>query len=411
MTLLRQGFGGQALARAIETADASLLPSRRNEDWRWTDLRGLIRAVPAASPDADGAPSAGPFDGVADETIVVINGRGPDALVVAADTPRAVALRFVAGPNAGSHVARLSITVEAGADLTLLESHEGEGADYLADAELDIRLGEGARLERIVLANDAETGVSVSTADIVLHPGAEFAQTVLTSGARRQRIETRVTHPGAGARVRLDGLYLLRDRRHADITTVVTHAGVDGATDQLTKGVVDDQARGIFQGRIVVAPGADRTDARMGHHALILSDRAEVDAKPELEIYADDVACAHGATVGALDEDALFYARQRGLTEADARALLTAAFLGEVIDRIGHEGAREIAQTWVGARLEAPSVAPPVGGAPPPPLHGGGAGPASAGLHRGGEGKVVPPSRSGEGGAARSVVTDGARGR
>ena len=105
---------------------------------------------------------------------------------------------------------------------------------------------------------------------------------------------------------------------------MVTHESVDGATVQLTKGVVRDQARGVFQGKIIVAEGADRTDARMGHHALILSDRAEVDAKPELEIYADDVACAHGNTVGALDEDALFYARQRGMPEADARDVVRA---------------------------------------------------------------------------------------
>jgi Fe-S cluster assembly protein SufD len=129
---------------------------------------------------------------------------------------------------------------------------------------------------------------------------------------------------------------------------------VDGTTGQLTKGVADDQARGVFQGRIVVAPGADRTDARMGHHALILSDRAEIDAKPELEIYADDVACAHGNTVGALDEEALFYARQRGLTEAEARALLMGAFLAEVVDRIEHAGARDIAAAWLAARLGAP---------------------------------------------------------
>ena len=108
-----------------------------------------------------------------------------------------------------------------------------------------------------------------------------------------------------------------------------------------------DQARGVFQGRIVVAEGADRTDARMGHHALLLNDGAEIDAKPELEIYADDVACAHGNTVGALDEEALFYARQRGIPEDEARAMLTEAFLGEVVDRIEHEGAREIARAFV----------------------------------------------------------------
>jgi Fe-S cluster assembly protein SufD len=126
---------------------------------------------------------------------------------------------------------------------------------------------------------------------------------------------------------------------------------VDGTTAQLTKGVVRDQARGVFQGRIVVTEGADRTDARMGHHALILSDRAEVDAKPELLIHADDVSCAHGATVGALDEDALFYARQRGIPEAEARALLTEAFIGEVVDRIAHDGARDIVRAWAAERL------------------------------------------------------------
>jgi Fe-S cluster assembly protein SufD len=107
----------------------------------------------------------------------------------------------------------------------------------------------------------------------------------------------------------------------------------------------------VFQGRILVEKGADGTDARLGHHALLLSDRAEVDAKPELLIFADDVQCAHGNTIGALDENALFYARQRGIPDEQARALLTGAFVGEVIDRIEHEGARAVAQAWVDARL------------------------------------------------------------
>jgi len=176
---------------------------------------------------------------------------------------------------------------------------------------------------------------------------------VITNGARRQRIETQVEHPGQGASVRLDGAYLLRDQRHADLTTVVTHAGRDGTTSQLTKGVVRDQARGVFQGRIVVERGADGTEARMGHHALILSDKAEVDAKPELLIFADDVQCAHGNTIGALDEAAIFYARQRGLPEDVARAMLTQAFVGEVVDGIEHEGARDVARAWVSAQLGA----------------------------------------------------------
>jgi Fe-S cluster assembly protein SufD len=195
--------------------------------------------------------------------------------------------------------------------------------------------------------------VSVSTAEVRLSPGAAFSQTVLTSGARLQRLETHVRHPGAGAAVRLDGVYVLAGARHADLTTAVEHEGLNGTTSQLTKGAVRDTARGVFQGRITVREGADGTDARMGHHALILSDRAEVDAKPELEIWADDVSCAHGNTVGSLDPDALFYAQARGMDESTAKALLTEAFLGETLDRMEHEGAREIARGWLQARLRA----------------------------------------------------------
>jgi Fe-S cluster assembly protein SufD len=263
-----------------------------------------------------------------------------------------VRLRFVSASPGTSHGVHLGVEVADGASLMLLESYEGQAADYIADAVLTVGVGEGATLERIIITDDDPGAVSVSTAIVALGHGARLHQTVLAGGAKRQRIETRVNHPGHGAEVRLDGVYLLSAQRHADQTTVVTHEGLGGVTSQLTKGVVRDQARGVFQGRIVVSEGADKTDARMGHHALILSERAEVDAKPELEIYADDVACAHGNTVGALDEDALFYIRQRGLPETEARALLTEAFVGEVVDRIGHESARNLAAAWVAERLK-----------------------------------------------------------
>ena len=225
----------------------------------------------------------------------------------------------------------------------------------MADVRLDIRLGDGARLERIVLIEEAADAIAVSTTEAVLSPRASFVQTALTSGAKRQRFETRVRHPGGGAQVRMDGVYLLDGPRHADLTSEVVHKGEGGSTHQLAKGAVRGPSRAVFLGRIVVARGADQTDARMGHHGLILSERAEIDAKPELEIYADDVSCAHGNTVGALDEQALFYARSRGIPEAQARAMLTEAFVGEVIDRIEHEGARGVARAWVEARLAAMS--------------------------------------------------------
>ncbi|WP_421737778.1 Fe-S cluster assembly protein SufD [Caulobacter sp.] len=339
-----------SLALALKTGDASRLPSRRDEDWRWTDLRGLIRAIPAVSPAFVGDVSAGPFDALADSSVVIVNGWVREGEPVRESG--VLALRFVSHTDATAHDSDFAVTVAPGQTLTVLESYEGQGAGgYLANIGLDFSVGEGARLERIVLVDDLADAVTVSTAEVSLAPGARYAQTILTSGARRQRIETHVAHPGAHADLRLDGIYLLDGQRHADQTTVVTHAGVDGVTSQLTKGMVSDQARGVFQGRIIVQPGADQTDARMGHHALILSDKAEVDAKPELLIFADDVSCAHGNTIGALDEQAIFYARQRGIPEMEARAMLTEAFLGEVVERIEHDGAREVARAWVAQRL------------------------------------------------------------
>jgi len=338
------------LARAIASGDAADLPSRRDEDWRWTDIAGLIRTVPPASPEGV-AGGEGPFDALADDTVTIVNGRGPGDLALSGR--RTVAVRFVAASEGSSHAGAFAIRVAADAQVTLLESYEGQAGGYLVNATLSLDIAAGARVERIVLADDAEDAVSVSQASVTLAPGATFDQTVLTSGARRQRIETQLTHPGAGAVARLDGAYVLAGRRHADITTVTDHAGPDGASSQLIKGVVRDQARAVFQGRILVEKGSDGTDARLGHHALILSDRAEVDAKPELLIFADDVQCAHGNTIGALDDNALFYARQRGIPDEQARALLTGAFIGEVIDRIEHDGARAVAQAWVDTRLGA----------------------------------------------------------
>lgn len=336
------------LSTALKTGDLTALPSRRDEDWRWTDLRGLLRALPPAAPEHDVDVPAGPFAELTRAETVFVNGRRVADAEMASGV---LALRFVALADKASQTASHAVVVKPGETLVILESHEGRASAYVSDVALDIAVGEGASVERIVLVEDEAEAVNVVTAEVALAPGAQYAQTVLTSGARRQRIETRVNHPGAHAQVRLDGAYLLDAQRHADQTTVVTHAGVDGITSQLTKGMVTDQARGVFQGRIVVSPGADQTDARMGHHALILSDKAEVDAKPELLIFADDVSCAHGNTIGALDDEVLFYAEQRGIPEAEAKAMLTEAFVGEVVERIEHQGAREVAAAWVARKL------------------------------------------------------------
>ncbi|MDB5446990.1 MAG: sufD, partial [Phenylobacterium sp.] len=221
------------LGVAIAERNAAELPSRRDEDWRWTDLRGLIRQVPEPSallaPESAGA---GPFAGLAGRTLVIANGRGGESVAVTSD--EVLALDIVAD-GAGAHAAALRIAVAPGVRLTLLESYRGEGS-YLARTTLDLAIGEGARVERIVLADEPAEAVCVSQAQVALSPHAEFVQTTLTGGARRQRLETRVVHPGGHAKLRLDGVYLLAGKRHADLTTAVTHEAVDGTTDQLTKG-------------------------------------------------------------------------------------------------------------------------------------------------------------------------------
>lgn len=339
-----------SLATALRTGDLAELPGKRDEDWRWTDLRGLLRVLPPPAPARDLADlAAGAFDDLADQVLVLAPGRDDLALEVPAGGKQAVALRVLSG--GGAFGGRMTIRVGANARLRLFETYEGDDSAYVTDLALSLVLEPGAAVERLVLASDGAEGIMVSQAEVRLGQGCEFGQTLLTDGARRQRLETRIAHPGAAASVRLDSAYLLADRRHADLTTVVDHLDVDGTTSQLTKGVVRDQSRGVFQGRIIVEEGADRTDARMGHHALVLSDKAEVDARPELLIYADDVQCAHGNTVGTLDDDALFYMRQRGLPEPEARALLIEAFVGEVVERIWNEAARETARAWVSRRL------------------------------------------------------------
>jgi Fe-S cluster assembly protein SufD len=335
----------------VDLKDATTFPSRRVEEWKYTDLYRFLRETPPPSPQAS-VPCGGPFAALGGDELAFVNGRCDGAPVITADGEgdHVQRLRFVSTGEGTGHQAACRIEVKTGARLLLLESYEGQAGGYVSNVALDIALGDGARLDRIVITDEADSAISLARADVLLGRKADFLQTTLTSGARLLRQETHVAHPGT-AFVHIDGLYVLAGKRHADLTTTVEHTGLNGVTSQLTMGVVKDEARGVFQGQIVVREGADGTDARMGHHALILSDRGEVDAKPELEIYADDVACAHGNTVGSLDDNALFYMRSRGIPETQARALLTEAFLAEVTDRIGREDVRDLCRAWLVERL------------------------------------------------------------
>lgn len=335
---------------ALDIRASETFPSRRDEAWKYSDLRRHLRAAPAPSPEG-ATPGPGPFDAMDGEVMAFVNGQALGAADFIASGEKTLRLRHVSQADGTGHVSSVRIAVRPGARLLLLESHEGAGSAYVVHDRLELDLAEGAEVERIVLADEAADAIAIREADVNVAPGARYRQTLIAMGARLQRLETRIAYGGEGAQVRADGLYLLDGARHADLTSAVTHTGPGGQTSQLVKGVARDASRGVFQGRIVVERGADGTDARMGHHALIAGERAEIDAKPELIIYADEVQCAHGNTVGNLDENALFYMQQRGIPVEEARALLTQAFLFEGVDRIEHEGAREVVRAWLTARL------------------------------------------------------------
>ena len=234
------------------------------------------------------------------------------------------------------------ILAEAGSRGSVVEQHIGRGgAPYLANMASEILIGEGAELRHFKLIAEADQGFHISTAHVEVAARGRYESFVLTQGGRLARNEIRVRLDGPGAACALDGAYLGSARQHIDNTTFIDHAKGHTTSDEVYKGVLDGYARGVFQGRILVRPDAQKTDGRQTCRTLLLSEGAEIDAKPQLEIYADDVKCSHGAAAGALDEEALFYLRSRGIPEEASRHMLVEAFLAEVVERITEEPVRE----------------------------------------------------------------------
>jgi Fe-S cluster assembly protein SufD len=173
-------------------------------------------------------------------------------------------------------------------------------------------------------------------------------------GARLSRNEIRTVLNGTGVECRLSGTYMLTGQQHGDTTTVIDHAQPQGTSREVYKGVIDQHAHAVFQGKIIVRPGSQKTDGYQLNRALLLSDTAEINSKPELEIYADDVKCSHGATAGELSDDQIFYLRARGIDRDSARDILTGAFLAEAIEEVRSEAVREAfleqVEGWLSAR-------------------------------------------------------------
>lgn len=247
------------------------------------------------------------------------------------------------------------ISLGAGASATLYESHVGVGS-YLSNGATSMRLGKDAVLRHRKLQKETVSAYHVATASVELDARACYENYTLHIGGRLARNEVHAVFQGREANCSLYGAYAGRGNQHIDTTTFVDHAVPDCTSREVYKGALDDNARGVFQGKILVRKDAQRTDGHQLNKALLLSDGAEIDAKPELEIYADDVKCSHGATAGELDEEQLFYLRSRGVMEAEARDLLVTAFLEESLEVIADEERRDafrgIIANWLSERRE-----------------------------------------------------------
>jgi Fe-S cluster assembly protein SufD len=381
------------------------LPHPRIEAWRYTDLRRLMRdAKPlAAPPDAKAKATAhdagSMFAALGFRRLVILNGSfatdmsdlgdlepgltiRPMAEALALDEPllsqglgitvpaddpalalntalagdgvviavspgatieRPIHLVFVnTGPTPSAAVTRSLVVVGGGARATFVETHEGQDQlDYQINTVLQLVVGDDAQVDHVKITREGSAAIHVATLLANIGARAKFNELGFTAGGGVVRNQIFVRLAGEGTEANLRGLSLLADRQHADSTLAVDHAVAGSQSREIFKAVVDDEARAVFQGKICVRPQAQKTDAKMMSRALLLSDSAEADCKPELEIFADDVQCGHGATTGTLDEQLKFYLMARGIPDKEAEALLIQAFAAEVVEAIGHEGIRD----------------------------------------------------------------------
>ena len=254
-------------------------------------------------------------------------------------------------PPAVSHPRSL-VVVERGARATVIESYAAlQDGVYWTNAVTEVAVGPGARLEHYRVQRESRQAYHVATTHATqsrdsvlrLHPIA------LGAGLGRHDIETVLA--GAGGDLILNGFYLLRGRQHADHHTVIDHAQPHCGSHEFFNGIVGEQAHGVFNGRIIVRPGAQRTDSKQTNNNLLLSAEARADSQPQLEIYADDVKCTHGSTVGPLDQNALYYLRSRGLSPETAAGMLTYGIAAEILGRMEHPELRDVLDGVVRARL------------------------------------------------------------
>lgn len=237
---------------------------------------------------------------------------------------------------------RTLVVVGAGSRLVLVESYAGSGdALYCTNAVTEIVLEEDAELDHYRLVREGNGTFHIGTVQVRQARNSRYRSHSVTTGGAMTRVELNALLDGEGADCLLQGLYVAGGSRHVDSRTAIEHAKPHGTSRELYKGVLNDRARAVFNGKIVVRQEAQKTDARQSNRNLMLSRDAEIDSKPQLEILADDVRCAHGTTIGQLEDDEMFYLRSRGLDEAVARKLLVRGFASEILDGVAIEPLRD----------------------------------------------------------------------
>lgn len=263
-----------------------------------------------------------------------------------------------AGENSPATFPRVLIVAEANSRATVIESYAALAENkYFTNAVVEVALYDGARLEHQKFQRESLSAFHVANTVADLGPNSSYDATTITFGAELSRHDLRVTMDHEGAECWLDGLYIVSNGQHADTHSVIDHRRPHCTSHQLYKGILDGKSRAVFNGKVFVRPGAQKTDAMQTNKNLLLSPEAQVDTKPQLEIFADDVKCAHGAAVGQINEDEMFYLETRGIRPDLARNLLTYGFAEEVIGKIKMDSLREQIDKTVlnrlGARLEA----------------------------------------------------------
>ncbi len=380
--------GADALAASRERASQALaqmpVPSRRDEAWRFTDLApltalspALLSPAPAVQPEVAAGSLRLSLDGHSDplagvslpagveaisgaelkETLgqvlaatgsaelwpVLLNGataRYVLALRVRGSVATILELVSDAGDGEGILPLRLLLVLEPGASVEVLQVHRSGGAN-LTSVVLEARLGEGAELRHGLLAPGAETGCLLATVAVEQAPGSRYSGVSAHGGWGLGRLEPRLVQREGAAHSALKALQLADGRQISDTHSQMVFEGPDGRLEQLHKAVADGQGRSVFNGAVQVPRLAQRTDAAQLSRNLLLSDRARIDTKPELEIVADDVRCAHGATVSRLEQDELFYLQSRGIAADQAARLLLRGFCEEVLQELP-----EAARPW-----------------------------------------------------------------